>query len=366
MAFFRKKDKKTPVVTIKKVDPSKYGKDQLVEINDHRTLATIHTFLPELVRSAAEGKSLDAYSCVIPQGVPIVESEKEKGLKKLFKLTRPLKGGGELAKFATPGLNVGNVTSAIFGLASLIVGQIHMNQLNKSLVVLNGKVKSIADFQDSEFKGKVAGIIISSHELTKFQYEFLGKPSVKTDSLAKISTLKQTAVELLIQSNEYLNSLSSNVPEDNKAYYEAVDEASKWLQYQSALLASLEGLAQLDYLYHAGEKTYEQCASSLKLSYEEVNRSRVAIGKWNKDACETLKIDLQENKAKRKGMDAFLHWIPSWFNKEKKYTLLPEGKKEQIEAQTGLDYVAPHAIEEDFSKDLTLIAFEGKIYYLKK
>ena len=145
---------------------------KLVEITDSKVLAHVNNLIPGLAQAgnavnnaaqavqAANGEVL--YRAVIPAGAKLTNSKAMEGaVRGIYHGADGIKGHANLvAVEAQKGTAVvANTAAAAMGVASMVVGQYYMTQINAELGVISDGISQIQDFQDNEYRSRVFSLV---------------------------------------------------------------------------------------------------------------------------------------------------------------------------------------------------------------
>lgn len=86
---------------------------------------------------------------------------------------------------------------------------------------------------------------------------------------------------------------------------------------------------------------------------------------WHNETIQRLGIELDKLRRKRDGLDNAIHFIPGLLNDDKKFRTIENRTAEIIIGQVS-GHISSHAVDtsELYTKDVQLIAKDGKVYYL--
>lgn len=68
---------------------------------------------------------------------------------------------------------VANTVAAAMGVASMVVGQYYMTQINTELGEISDGISQIKDFQDNEYRSRVFSLMAHVKKIADFQTEIL-------------------------------------------------------------------------------------------------------------------------------------------------------------------------------------------------
>lgn len=138
---------------------------RLVEITDSKVLAHVNNLVPGLAQAgnavnnaaqavkAANGEVL--YRAIIPVGTKLTDSKAMEGaVRGIYHGADGIRGHANLVAVEAQKRTaaVANTVAAAMGVASMVVGQYYMTQINAELGVISDGISQIQDFQDNEYR----------------------------------------------------------------------------------------------------------------------------------------------------------------------------------------------------------------------
>ena len=99
------------------------------------------------------------------------------------------------------GLAAMNAANAAMGIASMVVGQYYMAQINDRIDSITNSMDRIAGFQDNEYKSKVYALVAEIQKISTFQIETMENEELRTRELAHLKNLEHECAHLLGQAN---------------------------------------------------------------------------------------------------------------------------------------------------------------------
>jgi hypothetical protein len=344
----------------------------LMEITDSKVLARINNLVPELFKvataasNAVQGNGQVLYQAIIPVGSKLANSKDMSGaVRGIYHGAEGVKGHANLV-LVNNNANVSvNVAASALSVASMVVGQYYMTQINAELSEINAGISRIADFQDNEYKSKVFALVAQIHKIAKFQVDILDNDELRLSEIANLNSWEQECIQLLGQANLTIAGFAKKSDLDYDKYEKGLGEAQNWFIYQKTLMEVLVTIAELKHTMHLGVVSREQCGALLPTYSKQVQGALIQLNAWHQSQVEKLGINVDECNRKRLGFDGFIHMIPGWFNEENKFCLISEKTVNNIVLQTtGYDVLCKANNIDLFQEDVKIIAKEGKIYYL--
>lgn len=353
------------------------GESRLVEITDSKVLARVNNLVPGLAQASVAGKkTVQAakagnevlYRAIIPAGAKLTNSQAMEGaVRGFYRGADGIQGHADLvAVQAQKGTAVAASTAAAaMGVASMVVGQYYMTQINAGLGEISDGISKISDFQDNEFRSRVFSLVAHVKKIADFQVEILENDELRLSKIAQLDSLEEECTQLLGQANLTLAGYSKKSDLDYAAYEKELKEAQNWYTYQKALLDVLYKISDLRYTLHMGAVSREQCVALLPTYTKQVEDTQALLTGWHQTSVKRLGIDTDEIRRKRAGFDGVIHFLPGLFNDELNFRAIDEKTVDMITAQASAKSIEyPKDNSELYAEDVQLISKDGKIYYL--
>lgn len=351
---------------------------KLVEITDSKVLAHVNNLVPGLAQAgnavnnaaqavqAANGEVL--YRAVIPAGAKLTNSKAMEGaVRGIYHGADGIKGHANLvAVEAQKGTAVvANTAAAAMGVASMVVGQYYMAQINAELGEISDGISQIQDFQDNEYRSRVFSLVAHVKKIADFQTEILENDELRLSKIAQLDSLEEESTQLLGQANLTLAGFAKKTGLDYEAYEKALGNAQNWFMYQKSLLDVLYKISDLRYTLHLGAVSREQCAALLPTYTKQVSDTQERLTAWHDGTTQRLGIETDEIRRKRAGFDGVIHFLPGLFNDDFNFCSIEKKTVRMITAQAS-GHESLHVVDtsELYAEDVQLISKDGKIYYL--
>lgn len=351
---------------------------RLVEITDSKVLAHINNLVPGLAQAgnavnnaaqavqAANGEVL--YRAVIPAGAKLTNSKAMEGaVRGIYHGADGIKGHANLvAVEAQKGTAVvANTAAAAIGVASMVVGQYYMTQINAELGEISDGISQIQDFQDNEYRSRVFSLVAHVKKIADFQTEILENDELRLSKIAQLDSLEEECTQLLGQANLTLAGFAKKTGLDYEAYEKALENAQNWFMYQKSLLDVLYKISDLRYTLHLGAVSREQCVALLPTYTKQVSDTQERLTAWHDGTTQRLGIETDEIRRKRAGFDGVIHFIPGLFNDDFNFRSIEKKTATMISAQaSGHEALHTADTSELYAEDVQLISKNGKLYYL--
>lgn len=360
--------------------PAREIKDEsrLVEIADSKVLAHVNNLIPgfaqagNAVNNAAQVvqdvNSEVLYRAIIPAGAKLSNSKAMEGaVRGFYHGNGGIQGHANLvAVEAQKGTAVvANSVAAAMGIASMVVGQYYMTQINAELGTINDQISQITDFQDNEYRSRVFSLVSHVKKIADFQTEILENDELRLSKIAQLDSLEEECTQLLGQANLTLAGIAKKTGLGYEEYEKALENAQNWFMYQKSLLDILYKISDLRYTLYLGAVSREQCIALLPTYKKLVRDTQELLTAWHQGITEHLGVDTDEIRRKRVGFDRVIYFLPGLFNDDFNFRPIEKKTARMITAQAS-GYDDSHYMDETelYDADVQLIAKDGKIYYL--
>lgn len=353
------------LITVNYLPEAKYEQNQLIEIKDKKVLATIDKLVVDggkTVESIRDtGKTL--YEVVIPKGAKLVNS-KDPGVKNavrgIYRDSKGIKGHANLVKVE----NAQAVAASAMNVASMVVGQYYMAEINNQLETLNSSIEKVSSFQNNEYKSKIMSIFSQVKKITSYESEILENDQLRKDELNNLNRLEGECTQLLGQANLTIEEITKNKNLDYDQYESKVKELSDWHMYQGYLLDILENIAKLKYALYLGESSMDMCFNQFNTYKSSVQKSQQCLINWHSNIAEKLKIELDSERIKKAGLQKFLSYVPGLFNDDLNYKDLPNNLVSMIKKQSYEENDNLKELPNLYNSDLRIVHKDNKTYFI--
>ncbi|MGT2852090.1 hypothetical protein [Streptococcus pasteurianus] len=349
--------------------------NKLVEISDSRVLTHVNNLIPGLAQvgnvvnnavQAAQGNGEVLYRAIIPVGAKLTDSKAMGGaVRGIYHGADGIRGHANLvAVEAQKGTAVvANTAAAAMGVASMVVGQYYMTQINAELGEISDGISKIADFQDNEYRSRVFSLVAHVKKIADFQIEILENTELRLSKISQLDSLEEECTQLLGQANLALVGYTDKNNLDYDAYEKELTEVQNWYMYQKSLLDMINKISELRYTLHLGAVSREHCVALLPTYTNQVAETQKRLTGWHQTTTERLGIDISEVRRKRAGFDGVIHFLPGLFNDNLKFRTIEKDTARMIEKQSASN-IHEYDTSDLYAEDVQLISKDRKIYYL--
>lgn len=345
--------------------------ESMFEIKDNKLLAHINNLIPNLIQvgtttnNAVQAHANVVYQAIIPAGTTLADSNDIKGaVRGFYHGAKGIKGHADFIEINQTGKVVSNTISSSIGVASMIVGQYYMTQINSELSNINKEIAKISSFQNNEYKSKILALIVQVKRISTFQMEIMENQQLRKMDIDKLNQLEQNCIELLGQANITITGVTKKNNIDYKKYNEELEEIHNWYMYQRTLLNILYKITDLKNILYNGTISNEQLNIIPETYTKQVMEVNKLLKQWHESITNKLEINIETARRKRTGIDGVVHWIPGLFNNDFNFSVISDKTKAMIEEQTTNYSSISQKGNKLFNNDVKIISKDGKVYYL--
>ena len=360
-------------INIDTVSENIFDDNKLVEINDSKVISHVNSLIPGLIQTGISVGNLvnstrDVYRVVLPAGAKLANSKTMKGaFRAIYHGANGIKGQANLVKDTTQkGISIAaNSISSVMNVASMVVGQYYMSQINNELDKINNNLSEIKNFQDNEYKGRVISLVSHVKNIADFKVEILEDNDLRILKINKLERLQEECTKLLGQANLTIEGYSKKTDLKYEEYEKIVGESQNWFMYQNLLLYTLSKISDLSYTLNLGKSSREQCSDILTKYKKEVSKIQNFLNSWHSEMVQSLNINLESNLIKRVGIDKVIHYPLNLIDEKYNYRSIDENTTKMIKGQSSkFEIKSNYDTSELYNEDVQIISKGGKLYYL--
>lgn len=188
--------------------------DKVHEISDEIVINRLNKLVPQLVngyKQFADKKVVEHikelentkfYQIIIPEGAKLYKSKDLAGaFRGGYSVNGQLAGQANLVPVTIGNArdlsSIADTTATVMNVASLVVGQYYMSEINDKMEKMLGNLDKIADFQQMEFKARILALISKVGKISQFNAEIIENEEIRKRTLDNLSRHEDEATELL-------------------------------------------------------------------------------------------------------------------------------------------------------------------------
>lgn len=354
--------------------PSNYHADpaKLIAITDQRIIARITDAIPDLAQAGLQAQTAARYGskalfeAILPPGADLKPHLKA-GKDMFYGAGKAADGKDIFPDFHKlgPVNSATQIAAAAMNVASIVVGQYYMSQIDGELKVIKGTMQQLLNFQMDEYRSNIQALINQVTKIADHQAEVLMNDELRSRMLSMLDDCERKCDQLLEQANQALLRLSQTKSIEYSEYEQQVKEAAEWYAYQQILLNLQYQISNLAYTLMFGTVSQEFCFSSYSTSLSSAQIACADLCAWHEAQIAHFGIDIRELTRKRKGFDAVLHSIPSLINRKLEQRPINEKIVGMMQTQMHTPSDLLSNFQSKYEMD-THILYDGeKLYYLK-
>lgn len=332
-----------------------FDESNLIELTDPSILSQISSFLPFFINESASilnksNLSVNGlYEVILPSDAILANSKDMVGASRgFFRGADGISGHANLVPVKL-GSNVGvfmGTVASVMNIASILVGQYYMSEINSRLKIVENEIKSVSSFQKSEFESRVITSITYVVEMLRYSDEIVKSDEVRIGKLNTTESLKremaQLIEQLLLQIKEDLVTLNKK---KIKEYEDKSKNLDKQIKLLIGLVISLQELSNIELLLGKGKRSKELVFSLYQTEEEKVLSLFDNIEKWHDSHRVLYDIDLKNNRRRKTGFRKTVGAIQSIHDENKKYDYLDTDLSEILHRHLDLSLEEPVMIE---------------------
>lgn len=338
-------------ILLGEITKREFDETKLMEITDPSILSRVSSLVPVIANESANLLNQPKipigglYEVIMPSGATLVDSKDMIGASRgYFRGAEGISGHANLVPVEL-GSKLGNVmgtVSSIMNVASIMVGQYYMSEINSRLQNIENDIKSISNFQKNEFESNIITKIVDVMELSKFSDEIVRSDEVRLSKLNRIENLKgemaQLIEQLILQIDQELVAL-------NKKKFIEYEEKSRNLDKQIKLLISLmmslQELGNIELILGKGERSGDLVFHRYNIEEKKVLSLFESIQSWHSDHGIVYEIDLENSRRPKKGVRGTVGTLQAIRDESKKYDLLESNFSDLLKKHSELSLKDP-------------------------
>lgn len=257
-------------------------KNELVEIKDKKLLSRINNLLPEMAKArtavqntvqTAKSNGEVLYRAILPAGTKLTDSKSMEGaVRGIYRGTNSIKGHANFVavEVEKSTKTLANTAAAAMGVASMVVGQYYMTQINDELGKISDGISQINDFLNDEYKSNIHSLLVQVKKIADFQIEILENDELRLLNINHLKNLETKCTQLLAQANFTLEGYAKKNDLNYEGYEKALKNVQSWFMYQKLLMDILCRISDLEYALNFGGASREMCSVVLTQYSKEV------------------------------------------------------------------------------------------------
>ena len=258
------------------------------------------------------------------------------------------------------GVAKNSLVNAGFNVASMIVGQYYMAEINDKMEEIQQDIKDISSYLDSEYQGKLEHIISKVKEILDNKNEILNNDFSRDKRYDEISREEEICTIMLGQANSKICDFVKDNNLDYKKYEANTKEINKWYMRQQVLLQLLLEIGNLRYVLAYGNETSMFTHTQYNNYLLQTNNTNEKLRNWHKNYRDRLGINQKEHKRNAKFYNIKKKTIGK-IKEEWAYNKLDEAVEKMINNQNTNSRLQPY-IDRKQDENIKILK-QGENYY---
>lgn len=259
---------------------------------------------------------------------------------------------------------VANLTVNAMNVASMVVGQYYLAQIDNKLGSIQDDISDIKKFLDNERISKIQQLVINVSVIIKHQDEISTNDSITDKELQKIYDYEEEAGKILAHVNKDISDIIGKESTKNfTAYKENTECLDKLLKEQEVFIKVMNQISSLKYILYHGSATTEYCYARFNVALNQSSVIKGQIKTYQNDEIKSIEIDLEKARYRKSYfLDNVVQPVLGVINDNMNYINLDETLLNKIKKQLYNEEL--QAIELNvYAEDTKLVIQNGKMYY---
>lgn len=314
--------------------------------NSGRLLSTISQTLPAassvtsaLASEIAEKAGSGAYQVIMQSGQSLMHSKNGENLYRGITQAaghRGIAGSADLKPINSTASELAAKTGAVAGVmavASMVVGQYYMTEINGKLESISESIDDIKNFQKTELLAQISTVVRESRQLSVYNDEIMESASERQLARHRASDFEEKSGELLDQINSLIR--LELVPSSKFSEYERHTRGLvPLLSSQQVLVATLRELSRLTVVLSRSEVSPERAGATYKELVASSEKVRDNVVEWHSKETDVWHVNLARESRAKTGIEKLVIQPLTLVNPELAYQHVPSEFVKQVHTQS--------------------------------
>lgn len=358
------------------------------EITDTKLLKRINTLVPHIIdtsRSVTQtqqlinaGKQIKNFNNNIPKNVmeviipPNAKLHNSKAIEGAYRGSYTYNGQLHQANFKPVEIQnlkeiqpskMLNYAADAMNIASIVVGQYYMSEIDNKLESLNENVEEIKNFLDKERLAKVQNLITNVSIVSKYKDEILSNEQAISQELTKLSDYEEKALDILTHINHETIDISKKNIDNFSDYQRTTVMLERLFTQQNILVQVINQIASLKYILYKGSMSVDYCYEKFNCAFTNSSSVRKNIKSFHNKTIKQLNVDLENHRyLKNNILNNVARPIIEAIHDEWNYENFDETLVNKIKEQKNNEIDQPKLLNV-FGQETKLIIHDGRVYY---
>ena len=190
------------------------------------------------------------------------------------------------------------ITNVGMNVASVVVGQYYMSEINDKLEKIKDSINNISNFQDSEYLSKLLHTCSKISEIIENENDILMNEEARKNAYSDIKDIETKCAELLGQANIQIG---KNIKENDlnaKQYFEKIKIIEEWFKRQQITQELLLKIGDLRFVLANGSEKSNLSHKQFNNYLDITNSINKQLDIWHENYINKLGIDIDKNRKK--------------------------------------------------------------------
>lgn len=255
-----------------------------------------------------------------------------------------------------------SVINAGFNVATMVVGQYYMNEINDKLKEINEMIGDVSSYQNAEYQSKVVHIVSKLEEIIDNKKEILCNDEARKNAYHDNKDLETKCCELLGQANIKIKDELNDEELNYKNYEVRTTKINEWFIRQQLTQELLKKIDDLRYVLANGSETSKYAHKQYNNYLKQTLSVNKELEEWHDKYINKFGIDI--NKQRKKGkLFTIREYTIGLINEDWNYNKIKDNIAQQIVFQ-----IQPQGFSlcENDKQDekITILKHNGEYYNL--
>lgn len=256
-----------------------------------------------------------------------------------------------------------NYAADAMNIASIVVGQYYMSEIDNKLESLNENIEEIKDFLDKERLAKVQNLIANVSIVSKYKDEILSNKQAISQELSKLSDYEEKASDILTHINHEIDDISKKNINSFSEYKGVTFKLEPLFIQQNILVQTINQIASLKYILYKGSMSTDYCYEKFNQIFAYSCAIRDEIKLFHNKIIQQLNVDLENHRyLKNNILNNVARPIIEAIQDEWNYEDFDENLVNKINEQKSKEIDCLKLLNV-FDQETKLIIHDGKVFY---
>lgn len=190
------------------------------------------------------------------------------------------------------------LTNVGMNVASMVVGQYYMSEINDKLEDIKNSINNISNFQDSEYLSKLLYICSKIDEIVENENDILVNDETRKNAYNDIKNIETKCAELLGQANIQIGKNITDNQLNTKQYFEKVKMIEVWYKRQQVTQQLLLKIGDLRFVLANGSEKSTLSHKQFNNYLDKTNQINNQLELWHNDYINEFGIDIDKHRKK--------------------------------------------------------------------